>query len=235
MRKLMARRTLVSLALSVAAFALANAPARGEEAPVTRAMVVAAAERKPGPTKGREDAPITIVEFSDFQCSSCRKFWKETLPKIEAEYINTGKVRFVYRHLIALGPFSEAAAQAAECAGEQGKFWPYHDILFERAGVLAFTAARLKEYAGELGLDRKAFDGCLASGRHKDRIRQETQVARYLGATGTPTFLVNGQRLIGAHPFETFDRILDVMLADTEGKVPTIRIAPGPATAPATK
>jgi protein-disulfide isomerase len=175
------------------------------------------------------------VEFSDFQCSFCRKFWKETLPKIEAEYINTGKVRFVYRHLIALGPFSEAAAQAAECAGEQGKFWPYHDILFERAGGLGFTAARLKEYAGGLGLDRKGFDACLASGRHRDRIRQETEVARYLGATGTPTFLINGQRLIGAHPFETFDRIVDLMLADAEGKAPTIRIAPGPATAPAKK
>ena len=190
--------------------------ALAEEVRITREMVVAAVERNPGPTKGREDAPITIVEFSDFQCGFCRRFWQETLPRLEAAYINPGKARFVYRHLIALGPLSEQAAHGAECAREQGKFWPYHDRLFEQTGPLAFTEKRLKEYARDLGLEGKAFGTCMALGRHRDRIRQETQVARYLGATGTPTFLINGQLLIGAQPFETFDRILDVMLADTE-------------------
>ncbi len=216
----MTRRMRKLLVVLACAAAVANGAAWGEEVRVTREMVVAAAERQPGPTKGREDAPITIVEFSDFQCSFCRKFWKETLPKIEVEYVATGKVRFVYRHLVALGPLSEQAAHGAECAGEQGKFWPYHDLLFERTGPLAFTGGKLKGYARELGLDGKAFDGCMASGRHKDRIRRETEVARYLGATGTPTFLINGQLLIGSRPFETFGRILDVMLGDAEkGKV----------------
>lgn len=195
---------------------IGTSAALAEEVRITREMVVAAVERNPGPTKGREDAPITIVEFSDFQCGFCRRFWQETLPRLEAAYINPGKARFVYRHLIALGPLSEQAAHGAECAREQGKFWPYHDRLFEQTGPLAFTEKRLKEYARDLGLEGKAFGTCMASGRHKDRIRQETQVARYLGATGTPTFLINGQLLIGAQPFETFDRILDVMLADTE-------------------
>ncbi len=212
----MAGRRLGRLISSALATAVVSGAAWAGEVQITREMIVSAVERKPGPTKGRDDAPITIVEFSDFQCSFCRKFWKETLPKIEAEYINTGRVRFVYRHLIALGPFSEQAAHGAECAREQGKFWPYHDLLFERTGPLAFTEAKLKEYAGELELDGKAFDACTASGRHKDRIRQETEVARYLGATGTPTFLINGQLLVGAHSFKTFDRILDVMLADAE-------------------
>ncbi len=220
------------LTLLVAVVGLAPSLAWGGEVQITREMVVAAVERNPGPTKGQADAPITIVEFSDFQCAFCRKFWKETLPKIEAAYINTGKVRFVYRHLIALGPLSEQAAHGAECAQEQGKFWPYHDLLFERTGPLAFTQGKLKEYARELGLDGGAFDACMASGRHKDRIRRETEVARYLGATGTPTFLINGQLLIGSHPFETFDRILDVMLGDAEGKAPMIKLGPGPATAP---
>lgn len=162
------------------------------------------------------------------------EFRKDTLPKLETEYVNPGKVRFVYRHLIGQGAPSLRAAEAAECAREQEKFWPYHDLLFERSGPLAFTDGRFKEYALELGLDRKAFDTCLASGRHRDRILQETEVGRYLGATGTPTFLINGQRLIGAHPFETFKRVLDGMLAEAgEGKAPAIRIAPGPATAPA--
>jgi len=212
----MAGRMLRPFALLAVVAAIGTGAAWAEEVRITREMVVAAVERNPGPTKGREDAPITIVEFSDFQCGFCRRFWKETLPKIEAAYINPGKARFVYRHLIALGPLSEQAAHGAECAREQGKFWPYHDRLFEQTGPLAFTEKRLKEYARDLGLEGKAFGTCMALGRHRDRIRQETQVARYLGATGTPTFLINGQLLIGAQPFETFDRILDVMLADTE-------------------
>jgi len=230
----MVPRRLGLLALGSAILALGHGLASGGEVQVTREKVVSAVERRPGPTKGREDAPITMVEFSDFQCTFCRKFWKETLPKVEVEYINTGRVRFVYRHLIGLGAPSLRAAEAAECAREQGKFWPYHDILFERAtSPLAFTDRRFKEYARALGLDGKAFDACLASGRHRDRIGRETEVARYLGATGTPTFLIDGQLLIGARPFETFKRVLDAMLADAGGKPLSIRVAPGPATTPA--
>jgi protein-disulfide isomerase len=109
--------------LSLAVMLLASMDqAWGQSAPVTRQSLVSAVERGPGPAKGREDAPITIVEFSDFQCSFCWKFWKETLPRIEAEYINTRKVRFIYRHLIVFGPASEHAAESASCAGEQGEF-----------------------------------------------------------------------------------------------------------------
>ena len=134
-------RMLRALALSLAVVALGSDHVWGEQGRVTRQTLVAAAERAPGPTKGRQDAPITIVEFSDFQCSLCRKFWKETLPRIETEYVNTGKAQFIYRHLAVLGPVSERAAEAAECAREQGKFWAYHDRLFEKAGRLAFTDA----------------------------------------------------------------------------------------------
>lgn len=218
------RAMLRSLALALTIVALGEYPAWGQSIQVTREMLVAVAERAPGPTKGGEDAPITIVEFSDFQCSFCRKFWKETLPKIEAEYINAGKARFVYRHLAVLGPFSERAAEAAECAGEQGKFWPYHDRLFEKAGRLAFTDARLTE---ELRLDRAALEACIASGRHTDRILGESALARRLGASGTPTFLINGKLLIGAHPFETFKRILDAT-----AKEPSVPATPGPGAAP---
>ena len=186
-----------------------------EEPGVTRGALVMAIERGPGPNKGRADAPLTVVEFSDFRCSFCRKFLKETLPRIEAEYIASGKVRFVYRHLVALGPPSARAAEAAECAREQGKFWPYHDLLFERAPSAAFSDATLKEYAEDLRLDRASFGTCLASGRHAERILGESTAARHLGASGTPTFLINGRLLIGAHPFETFKRVLDAELTQT--------------------
>ena len=228
----MTRPLAVPFAVCVATLALGHVLAWGGEGPVTREMVIAGVERRPGPTKGPEDAPITLVEFSDFQCTFCRKFWNQTLPKLEAGYINTGKVRFVYRHLIALGAPSLRAAEAAECAREQGKFWLYHDLLFKGTGAFAFTDGRFKQYARELKLEGPGFDACLASGRHKDRILQETEVARYLGATGTPTFLINGQLLIGARPFETFKRVLDAMLAEAEGKGPPIRLVPGPAGIP---
>ena len=182
----------------------------GGQLPGIRETRVTEAERAPGPTKGREDAPITIVEFSDFQCSYCRKFWKETLPRIEAEYITAGKARFVYRHFVALGPFSERAAEAAECAREQGQFWAYHDRLFEKAGRLSFTDPRLME---ELRLNPTALDACITSGRHTERISRESALARRLGASGTPTFLINGQLLIGAHPFTEFQKLVDSALA----------------------
>jgi protein-disulfide isomerase len=221
-----ASRLLVSVTrLWLLVMLLVPGQLRAEEPRVTREALVMAVERGPGPAKGRAEAPITIVEFSDFRCSYCRKFWKETLPRIELEYVRTGKVRFVYRHLAALGPPSMRAAEAAECAAEQGRFWGYHDLLFERAPSVTFTDDGLKEYAKELGLDSARFGACLASGRHSDRIQRESAAARYLGASGTPTFLVNGQLLIGAHPFETFRRVLDAELSRS-GTVPERTVDP---------
>jgi protein-disulfide isomerase len=226
----MSCRQRLAFAFTIVVFG--SPPVAAQEVRVTRETLVATVERAPGSAKGCDDAPVTVVEFSDFQCSFCRKFWKETLPRIEAEYTETGKVRFLYRHFVALGPASAGAAEAAECAGEQGKFWPYHDLLFERAG--AFAEGKLKAYAGELGLEPKAFDACLASGRHQERIVAESSIARSLGASGTPAFLVNGRLLIGAHPFSTFKAILDAALARVSEKASVGRSTSPPA-APASK
>jgi len=165
---------------------------------------------KDGPKKGSDKAPVTLIEFSDFQCSFCRKFWQITLPLIENKYVSTGKVRFVYRHFAILGKPSEASAQAAECAGEQGKFWEYHDKLFASAGSpLAFTNGKLKGYAKELGLKSQAFDQCLDSGKHLKKVEGETSIAALLGARGTPAFFLNGQMLVGAQPFEVFEAVIE--------------------------
>lgn len=214
----------VGLWLAVMALASVD-QAWGQPGSVTRQSLVTAVERGPGPAKGREDAPITIVEFSDFQCSFCRKFWKETLPKIEAEYIKTGKARLIYRHLVLLGPVSEHAAEAASCAHEQGKFWAYHDALFERHGRVSSDAGLVEQ----LRLDPGAFTACLSSGRHKERILGESVVARGLGASGTPAFLINGKLLVGAQPFETFKRILDTLAKELSA--PTT-VKPGAASRP---
>ncbi len=165
---------------------------------------------KDGPSRGRVKAPVTLIEFSDFRCSFCRKFWQTTLPLLDKKYISTGKVRFIYRHLAVLGKPSELAAQAAECAADQAKFWEYHDKLFASAGSpLAFTDGKLKGYAKELGLKSQAFDQCLDSRKHLKKVEGETAIAGHLGARGTPAFFLNGQLLVGAQPFEVFESLIE--------------------------
>lgn len=165
---------------------------------------------KNGPSRGNDQAPVTLIEFSDFQCSYCRKFWEMTLPVIEKKYIKTGKVKFVYRHFAVLGKHSVAAAKAVECAGEQSKFWEYHDKLFASAGRHSgFTDGKLKDYAKELGLRSQAFNQCLDSGKHLKKVEGETAIAGLLGARGTPAFFLNGQLLVGAQPFEVFESLIE--------------------------
>ena len=165
---------------------------------------------KDGPKKGSDKAPVTLIEFSDFQCSFCRKFWQTTLPLIEKKYVSAGKVKFVYRHFAILGKPSVVSARAAECAGEQAKFWEYHDKLFASAGSpLAFTEGKLKSYAKELGLKDQAFTQCLDTGKHSKKVEGETAIAALLGARGTPAFFLNGQMLVGAQPFEVFEGVIE--------------------------
>ena len=180
---------------------------------LTREDVIATMERGPGPSKGPQNAAVVLVELADFQCAYCRKFWQETLPRIEEGYIRPGKVRLVYRHLAILGEASVLAARAAACAHDQGRFWEYHDTLFRNSSPLAFTTDRLKRYARPSGLDERSFSACLDSGKHAEQVEAETLLGRALGANGTPAFLINGQLLIGAYPFEVFQKALDASLA----------------------
>jgi len=186
----------------------------------TRADLVAALERGPGPTKGSADAAVTMVYFTDFQCGYCRKFAKETLPKLEEQYIRPGKVRLVFRHLAILGEASVQAARASSCAFDQGKFWEYHDALFANTSPLAFNAARLKRHASELRLDDKTFAACLDNKAYAKRVEAETLIGRALGATGTPAFLINGKLLLGAYPIEVFQKGLDTLLSPPPPKSP---------------
>ena len=144
-----------------------------------------------GAGRGAEAAPITIIEFSDFQCAYCRKFWQETLPRLEAEYVKPGKVRFVYRRLAILGEQSVSASQAAECAREQGKFWEYHDRLFASQGPFAFATGNLKRYAKDLGLDPIAFNQCFDTPRRSTR-KQELE--KCLACVGPPPSSSTGGR-----------------------------------------
>ncbi len=166
------------------------------------------------PAIGPEDARVVIIEFSDYQCPYCRKFALETLDRILEEY--KGQVRFVYRDfpIENIHPYALKAAEAANCAGEQGRYFEYHDLLFEKQpewsqrGEEAFV-----EYAEQLGLDVGSFRACLASGRYEQEVRKDLQDGIEAGVTGTPTFFINGIPLSGAQPFEAFKAIIDAELA----------------------
>jgi protein-disulfide isomerase len=169
-----------------------------------------------GPSVGSASAPVTIIEFSDFQCSFCKRFWADTLPKLKEAYIDTGKARFIYRHFAILGKHSEQAALAAECAAEQGKFWEYHDQLFKNQGGLAFTETKLKQYARDVGLNVGVFGTCLETGKYREKVERETQAAANLGGRGTPLFIVNQRPLVGAQPYVVFQKMIDEELKSQE-------------------
>jgi protein-disulfide isomerase len=162
--------------------------------------------------KGSEDAPVTIVEFSDFECPFCARFYKQTLGKIEEEYIKTGKVKLVYRdYPLPFHTHAQKAAEAAECAGEQGKFWEMHNKLFEegvKGGVESF-----KQFAADIGLDTEKFNDCLDSGKMAEEVQKDMKDGSAAGIRGTPGFIINGQLVSGAQPFENFKRVIESELA----------------------
>lgn len=161
---------------------------------------------------GDQNAPVTIIEYSDFQCPFCGKFFKEIEPVLREKYIKTGKVKFVYRNFAFLGQESLWAANAARCAGEQGKFWQYHDYLYnnqrgENQG--AFSKDNLKSFAVALGLDKEKFNTCLDSEKYTDLIQQETKAGGEAGVQGTPASFINETLYPGALPTATFTQIID--------------------------
>jgi protein-disulfide isomerase len=158
------------------------------------------------------------MEFSDFQCPACKIYNERIDPQFQKLYVDTGKVRFVARHFPFLGPESFTAAEAAEAAAEQGKFWAYTALLWERQGAEnsgAFSVTRLKQYASELGLDRKAFDEALDSGKHRAKVLEQKREGEALGINATPNFVVNGKKVQGVPSLATWATILD---RELEGK-----------------
>lgn len=170
------------------------------------------------PLLGNENAKVTIVEFSDFQCPFCRKFYTETLPQVKESYIDTGKVKLAYRHFpLSFHPMSMPSALASECASEQGKFWEYHDKLFEEQeklgqGTVQYTIDDIKQWAADIGLNTAQFNECLDSEKYKDKIEKDLQEAIAAGVNSTPTFSVNGGIINGALPFSSFKAVLDNLL-----------------------
>ena len=163
------------------------------------------------PILGEEDAPVTMVEFSDFQCPYCARFFEQTFPQLKENYIKTGKVKLAFRHLpLSFHQYAQKTAEASECANEQGKFWEYHDTVFNNQDQLSDTI--LSTWAGEIGLDVKKFDDCLESGKYKEKVQADSNDAGSYGVSGTPSFFINGKLLVGAQPYEAFQQVIDAEL-----------------------
>lgn len=161
---------------------------------------------------GNQNAPVTIIEYGDFQCSFCGKFFKDTEPVLREKYIKTGKVKFIYRDFAFLGQESFWAANAARCAGEQSKFWEYHDyIYFNQRGKNqgAFSKDNLKNFASALALDRTKFDSCLNDDKYLSEIQKQTKAGGEAGVQGTPANFVNGVLYAGVLPLVNFIQIID--------------------------
>lgn len=164
------------------------------------------------PVLGDADAKVTIVEFSDYECPFCGRYFTQTYPQLKKDYVDTGKVKIVFRdYPLPFHSNAQKAAEAAECADDQGKFWEMHNKLFSNQQAL--DVASLKKYAGELALDQTKFDECLDSGKYESEVQNDLSQGGSYGVSGTPSFFVNGIMLVGAQPYSEFKKLIDAELA----------------------
>jgi protein-disulfide isomerase len=160
------------------------------------------------PSMGPEDAPITIVEFSDFACGYCRRFHQQTFQQLMDQFPD--QIHFVYRDFPVVGGYE--AALASECANEQGAFWAFHDLLFD--GGLGLDSGAYSQYAEQLGLDVEALVQCVDEGRYATEVEGDAQYAASLGANATPWFFINGIPVIGAQPLSVFIEVINAELGN---------------------
>jgi protein-disulfide isomerase len=192
-------------------FAVSNPQGSSKQQPVTVAA--------DGPSLGQANAPVVIIEFSDFQCPFCRAFWRDTLPTLTQNYIATGKARLVYRNfpIAQLHPSAQIAALAGQCALAQNKFWPFHDQMFSQQdkqgpNTVQFSAADLKKWAKDTGLNTSQFNSCLDTAKYDSVVKKDMADGTAAGVTGTPTFFVNGQMIVGAQGYQVFATAVDQAL-----------------------
>ena len=199
--------------------------AQGAQRPAKPTTATVAISNKP--TMGSDSAPVTVVEFADYQCPYCLRFTKTTFPYLKRDFIDTGKVRWVALNLpLAFHKDARKAAQAAHCAGEQDKFWEMREVLFKNPKELG--PEHLPEHAATVSLDVEAFKACIASDRHLADIDQDAKDAGAVRLTGTPSFIVgktasdkiSGQVIIGAQPLNVFSAAIKKALGDDDNARP---------------
>ena len=168
------------------------------------------------PVLGSDSAPITIVEWGDYQCTYCFKFHDEKLGQIITDYVDSGKVKVVFQDFPLNGPDSALAAQATHCADDQGKFWQYHDVLYRNWGgenTGWITTSILSSFANDISLDMDKFEDCLQSQTHKDKVLDSYQRGQEFGITGTPSFVIFNDsqmiKIVGNQPLDVFTQSID--------------------------
>jgi protein-disulfide isomerase len=171
------------------------------------------------PVLGNPNAKVLMIEFGDYQCPSCRMFWKEVEPRLKKEYIDTGKVKLVFRDfpIVQIHPEALLASMAVDCAGEQDKYWQYHDKVFREQynkgdDLVRFKAADLKKWAKDTGLDQPKFDQCLDSEKYKSEVLKDKADGDAVSVQGTPTFFINGHVIGGAQAYPAFKNLIDSLL-----------------------
>jgi len=170
-----------------------------------------------GRVLGDANAPVTVVEYADFQCPICKRAETSIVSQIERDYVQQGKVKIEFRMFPFLGQESFDGAQAAEAARDQGKFWEYHDALFNAQGAEnsgAFSYDRLVALAQQVGLDVPAFEAALSGNVYLAAVQQEADAARAAGITSTPTFFVGTQKIVGAQPYAQFQAAIHAALRE---------------------
>jgi len=187
-----------------------------------------------GTTLGNADAPVTIYEYSDFQCPFCARAAAEIVPRLDTDYLATGKAKLIFKNLAFIGQESRWAAEAALCSGDQGKFWEYHNKLYEEQNDEnkgAFEVENLKRFAQEIGLNAGEFNTCFDAGTHTGQVADEMDEADRRGVTSTPTFFV-GQTAVDS-TYDAISKAIDAALATpapataTPEATPTAEGTPG--------
>ena len=174
------------------------------------------------PVLGNANAPVTLIEFSDYRCPFCNRFATDSLAQLKKNYVDTGKLKIVLRDFSIHPPQSDDAALAAQCALDQSKYWEYHNLLWVKyAKEDEFTRDNLKKYASEVGLNASSFNACLDSNKHRSEIDKDSQEGRDLGVSGTPTLFIGKSaadgkvtaiKIVGAQPYDTFATAIDGLL-----------------------
>jgi protein-disulfide isomerase len=209
-------KTIAVVAIAIAIVLVVVSLTSAAKSPVTVATASSALSECGGPACGQTNAPVTIDVYADFQCPFCARA-DGVLQQLAPQFIDTGKVKLVYHNFPIIGPESETAAQAAECAGDQNKFWAYANYLFthqngENAG--AFSPDTLKKFAAQLGLNQSTFNTCLDTGKYSAAVKQQAAEGQQRGVNVTPTFFINGRKYEGALPYDQMVTLIDAQQSE---------------------
>ncbi len=216
----------MSAQLQYAQSGTAMAPSNGQQAAAGAQQPGQPAQITPGqkvnvanghfPAMGNTNAKVTVIEFADLRCPFCKQFHDNVFPQLKKDYIDTGKIQFYFRQFPFLGPASNVAADAAECAQDQGKFWQFEDYMYtnqpDESDTTLYTAANLAQVAGNMGMDSNAFANCVTNKTDDARTQQDYTQGQAAGVSGTPTFYINGVQLVGAQPYTAFQSAINAAL-----------------------